>query len=183
MVTTKTALEKEMDIAIKKWEKEQKAISKAKMIKTKFKTKVKAKKAVVRAKIGKKIRKDIFKERGRLKSSPLTRSISKAFSSAMKPLPRARRAPVSRRPPMRRPVAIRRAPVRRVIIKQSSRLPASVKELQHTQNLKRFLTPAEKADVESGIPGMMRFNAVQILRKRILDKEKEKVKLNRILSN
>ena len=55
-------------------------------------------------------------------------------------------------------------------------MPTSIRELQYTPNIKRFLTPAERREVEAGLPGQMRFNAVQILRKKMEEKEKNAVK-------
>lgn len=178
-------------------EMKEKKLTEARAIKTK--ALLKAKKIKKRAATEKKIFKEISKKRGRLKSSPIAKGIAKtisgAFSRAMQPLPATKMAPTQRRVVVRRRVAqsgevgrsqpaFQRNETRpqkptAERMAKPTRQTITIKRLQHTKNLKRFLTPAEQKEVNKGLRGMKRFNAMQILRKKLKEENKIMDKANR----
>lgn len=170
-------------------EAKEKKLMEARVIRTK--ALLKAKKIKKRAATEKKIFKEISKKRGRLKSSPIAKGIAKtisgAFSRAMQPLPATKMAPTQRRVVVRRRVAQsgevgRSQPAfqrNETRPQKPTAQTVTIKRLQHTRDLKRFLTPAEQKEVNKGLRGMKRFNAMQILRKKLKEENKIMDKANR----
>lgn len=90
-----------------------------------------------------------------------------------------------------KPVRVKRRPIPKKRIRHPRDMPMpqkqrptlpTVRQLQSTPNIKKLLTPSERAEVEKSPLAMWRYNAVQILRKKL--KEQEMIqKLSTLQSN